>query len=147
MTSLVKQLSHTVVENGGIVRSVQNHGVREFPHRVKAKHPDYRTGQRYYEKGRYISVYYDANPTTVAILDQKLALNDIVLRSSQLKARSKLDYIQAQNMNKNPYVQKVLRQDAELQERRKAEDLAIATAATSGDAIVENVIENLRDDA
>jgi ribosomal protein S6 len=144
---LVKQLSHTVVENGGIVRSIQNHGVRDFPHRVKAKYPDYRTGQRYYEKGRYISVYYDANPTTVAILDQKLALNDIVLRSSQLRARSKLDLIEMQKLDKNPYVQKVLKMDREKQERAKAEDLAIASATSSSDAVVEQIIDDMRTDA
>ena len=57
---MMKEVSLKVVENGGIVRSVKNHGLRTFPHRYKAKYPDILTQQRYYEKGRFISFYYDA---------------------------------------------------------------------------------------
>lgn len=108
---MTKQMSLKVVENGGIVRSIQNHGIRQFPHRVQAKNPDYKTGQRYYEKGRYISVYYDANPATQAQVQNLLGMNDQVLRQSHLKARSKLDYITMQRPDKNPYVRRVLTAD------------------------------------
>ena len=108
----MKQISLKIVDNGGIVRSIQNHGVRKFPHRVQAKFPDYKTGQRYYESGRFVSVYYDANPATLKEVEKILGLNDQVLRSNHLKARSKLDWITMQRPDKNPYVQRVLREDA-----------------------------------
>ena len=113
----MKQLSHKVVENGGIVRSVQNHGLKQFPHRFQAKYPDYLTQQRYYEKGRFISFYYDANPATLKQVENILNMNDQVLRATHLKARSKLDYITMERPDKNPYMQRVLREDREREER------------------------------
>ena len=64
LTSLMKEISLKIVNNGGIVRSIQNHGIRQLPHRFKAKYAD-REGNRYYEKGRFISVFYDANPNVM----------------------------------------------------------------------------------
>mmetsp|Transcript_17794 Transcript_17794/g.40841 ORF Transcript_17794/g.40841 Transcript_17794/m.40841 type:complete len:135 (+) Transcript_17794:108-512(+) len=109
LTALMKEVSLKVVENGGIVRSIQNHGFRTFSHRFKAKYPDYLTQQRYYEQGRFISVYYDANPTTLKKVENILSMNDQVLRVTHLKSRSKLDWINYRH-DKNPYVQKVSKQ-------------------------------------
>jgi ribosomal protein S6 len=131
-----------VVENGGIVRSVQNHGLRQFPHRFQAKYPDYLTQQRYYEKGRFISLYYDANPSTLRQVENILNMNDQVLRVTHLRARSKLDYITMEREDKNPYMQRVIREDKEREERIQADDEAIATADTP----VENLIESIRND-
>jgi ribosomal protein S6 len=111
LTAMMKQVSLKVVDNGGIIRSIQNHGIRQFPHRVQAKNPDYKTGQRYYEKGRYISVYYDANPSTQQQVQILLGMNDQVLKHAHLKARSKLDFITMQNPSKNPYLKRVLEHD------------------------------------
>ena len=111
LSALMKSISHKIVENGGIVRSIQNHGIRQFPHRVQAKNPDYITGQRYFEKGRYISLYYDSNPSTRAQVEKILSMNDQVLRNTHLKARSKLDLITIQRPERNPYIQQVLRMD------------------------------------
>ncbi len=119
---MVKTFSLKVVDNGGIVRSIQNHGIRQFPHRIQAKHPDYKTGQRYYEKGRYISVYYDANPATQAQVQTFFSLNDQVLRQTHLKARSKLDFIAMQRPDKNPYMQRVFAQDS-MKARQQQENL------------------------
>lgn len=118
---MMKEVSMKVVENGGIVRSIQNHGLRTFPHRFKAKYPDYLTQQRYYEQGRFISVYYDANPTTLKQVENLLNMNDQVLRVTHLKSRSKLDWINYKH-DKNPYVQKVLEQDKELLRQKAAEE-------------------------
>lgn len=107
----MKQVSMEVVENGGIVRSIRNHGIRQFPHRVQAKYPDFKTGQRYYESGRYISIWYDANPNTLQKVDNILSMNDQVLRNCHLKARSKVDWVSMQRPDKNPYVRAVLKQD------------------------------------
>eukprot|EP00934_Nitzschia_sp_Nitz4_P007456 Nitzschia sp. Nitz4//scaffold224_size33420//15134//15713//NITZ4_007889-RA/size33420-processed-gene-0.29-mRNA-1//1//CDS//3329542647//7446//frame0 len=111
LTALMKQVSLEVVDQGGIVRSIRNHGIRQFPHRVQAKYPDYKTGQRYYEKGRFVSIWYDANPATLQRVQRILTMNDQVLRNTHLRARSTLDYISMQRPEKNPYVQRVLRQE------------------------------------
>ncbi|KAL3920458.1 MAG: hypothetical protein SGILL_003254 [Bacillariaceae sp.] len=138
----MKQVSHKVVENGGIVRSVQNHGLRQFPHRFQAKYPDYLTQQRYYEKGRFISMYYDANPATLRQVETILNMDDQVLRVTHLKARSKLDYITMEREDKNPYMQRVLREDREKAERFEAEEEAIATLSTP----LENLVDSLKED-
>ena len=143
---MMKEISLKVVENGGIVRSVQNHGLRTFPHRFKAKYPDYLTQQRYYEQGRFISVYYDANPATLKQVESILNMNDQVLRVNHLKSRSKLDWINHRH-DKNPYVQQVLKQDKELLELQKKHDAAIAMAGVgsgTGDAI-DDITEGLDD--
>ena len=146
----MKQVSLKVVENGGIVRSIQNHGLRTFPHRFKARYPDYLTQQRYYEQGRFISIYYDSNPTTLKQVETVLTMNDQVLRVTHLKSRSKLDWINYKH-EKNPYVQRVLKadRDAVIENNQKAEEIAsistaaaIAAAGTSTSDIIDNVTFN-----
>jgi ribosomal protein S6 len=142
LTALMKQVSYKVVENGGIVRSIQNHGIRQVPHRLKAKYPDYLTQQRYYDKGRFISIYYDANPVTLKQVENILSMNDQVLRVTHLKARSKLDYITMERQDKNPYMQRILKQDQEMMKRREAEDLISAKVTGS-----ENFLDNMKGDS
>ncbi len=108
--NLVKAISHKVVSTGGIVRSVQNHGIRNLPHRFKAKYAD-REGNRYYEKGRFFSIYYDASPITQKEVDGILKMDEQVLRNTHLKARNKLWYVNIAREDKNPYIQRVLEMD------------------------------------
>ena len=112
----MKSLSHKVVESGGIVRSIQNHGIRNLPHRFKAKYAD-SEGNRYYEKGRFISVYYDSNPATQKEVETILRLDEQVLRNTHLKARNKLWYVNIAKEEKNPYIQKVLAMEKENEEK------------------------------
>jgi len=112
----MKSLSHKVVDGGGIVRSIQNHGIRNLPHRFKAKFAD-NEGTRYYKKGRFISIYYDSNPTIQKEVETILKLDEQVLRNTHLKARNKLWYVNIARMDKNPYIQKAM----EL-ERERAEE-------------------------
>jgi ribosomal protein S6 len=128
LTSLVKSVSHKVVEGGGIVRSIRNHGIRDLPHKFRAKYPDTQ-GNRYYKKGRFVSIYYDASPLTMRAVEASISLNDCVLRQTHLKTRSKLDLVNVRNEKKNPYILKLKRQEEEeeeaiknIQERADAED-------------------------
>ncbi|GAX14178.1 hypothetical protein FisN_20Hh201 [Fistulifera solaris] len=109
LTNLVKLVSHEIVEGGGIVRAVHNHGIRTLPHRFKATYPD-REGNRYYSKGRFFSIYYDANPDTMSQVDTILKMDEEVLRSTHLRARSTLDFINLRE-DRNPYIQQVLREE------------------------------------
>ena len=89
------------------MRSVQNHGIRNLPHRFKAKYAD-REGNRYYEKGRFFSIYYDSNPLTQKVVDGILKMDEQVLRNTHLKARNKLWFVNIAREDKNPYIQRVI---------------------------------------
>ena len=107
LTALMKEVSLKIVNNGGIVRSIQNHGIRQLPHRMKAKYAD-RDGNRYYEKGRFISVFYDANPNVMRQVEGILNLDDQILRNTHLRASNKFDDVNNMKENKNPYIQEII---------------------------------------
>jgi ribosomal protein S6 len=122
----MKKVSHEIIKGGGVVRAVHNHGIRELPHRMRAKHAD-QFGVRYYTKGRFFSVYYDANPHTVAMVKQTFAMNTEILRETHLRARSVFDFVNVQRQDKNPYIKKVKEQEqAEARARRQAAKAASA---------------------
>lgn len=106
----MKEISLKIVNNGGIVRSIQNHGVRQLPHRFRAKYAD-REGNRYYEKGRFISVFYDANPGLMRQVEGILSLNEQILRNTHLKARNRFTDVNNVRESKNPYIQEILREN------------------------------------
>jgi len=133
LTNLVKQVSHEVVEGGGVVRAIHNHGIRSLPHRFKARFPD-KEGNRYYKKGRFFSIYYDANPATMAQVDQLLKMDEEVLRSTHLRARSVLDSINLRE-DRNPFIKLV--------EQEQSKDL---DAVKQRNQTVESVIEDMRTD-
>jgi len=103
-------VSLKVVENGGIVRSVRNHGIRDLPHRFCSEFPD-KNGIRYYRMGRFVSLYYDSNPQTMREVETILKANEQVLRNTHLKARNKLWYVNVAREDKNPYMQRVMEQE------------------------------------
>ena len=82
----MKKVSHEVVNGGGIVRGIHNHGIRTVPHRFKAAYAD-QLGRRYYEKVRFVSVYFDCNPATRLATEQVVRLDEHVLRQTHLRAR------------------------------------------------------------
>jgi ribosomal protein S6 len=109
----MKKASIEVIQGGGIVRAIHNHGIRNLPHRFRAKYAD-KEGNRYYSKGRFISIYYDSNPATMRQVEQVLKLDENLLRNTHLKARSILDYVNIEREERNPYV-KLAKQNQELE--------------------------------
>jgi len=107
LTALMKEVSLKIVNNGGIVRSIQNHGIRQLPHRFKSKYAD-QEGNRYYEKGRFISVFYDANPNVMRQVQGILNLDDQILRTTHLRATNKFGEVNNLKEIKNPYIQQIL---------------------------------------
>ena len=103
----MKEVSLKIVDNGGIVRSIQNHGIRQLPHRFKAKYAD-RDGDRYYEKGRFISVFYDASPNIMKQVEGILAMDEQILRTTHLRATNKFEDVNNLKEKKNPYIQEIL---------------------------------------
>jgi ribosomal protein S6 len=132
----MKKVSLEIVKGGGIVRAVHNHGIRSVPHRFRAKYAD-KEGNRYYSKGRFISIYYDSNPATMKQVEQALTLQEEVLRKTHLKARSILDFVNVSREERNPYIREVKR----LQSLDRV-------AVHHRNETVEQVIEDMRvDDA
>jgi ribosomal protein S6 len=123
----MKKVAKEVVAGGGVVRSIHNHGIRLLPHRFKAKFPD-KQGNRYFFQGRFISVYYDANPSTMRLVEQVLKMDEEVLRNTHLKARSTLDFVNLRP-DRNPYVKRAMAQ----QEKQQQHHTATTTMATSGE--------------
>jgi ribosomal protein S6 len=101
----MKKVALEVVNGGGIVRGIHNHGIRDLAHRFKAKYAD-KEGRRYYEKGRFISIYYDANPATMRGVEQILKMDEEILRNTHLRARSVLDIVNMSREHKNPFIQR-----------------------------------------
>mmetsp|Transcript_25466 Transcript_25466/g.39092 ORF Transcript_25466/g.39092 Transcript_25466/m.39092 type:complete len:144 (+) Transcript_25466:1-432(+) len=125
LTNVTKTVAHKVVEGGGIVRSIQNHGIRVLPHRFKARYPDME-GNRYYEKGRYFSIYYDANPRVLKQVENVLRMDEEILRTNHLQARNPLWYVNIAHEGRNPYIRKVKylekKEQEEEEERLKKEE-------------------------
>lgn len=134
LTTLMKQISLEVVNGGGIVRGIHNHGIRDLPQRFQARFAD-KQGTRYYTKGRFISVYYDSNPATMRQVEQILTMDEEVLRNTHLKARSILDFVNIGREDRNPYIKEVL---VDQQQERKRQKVLNKT--------VETVIEDMRTD-
>ena len=109
LTAVMKEISLKIVNNGGIVRSIQNHGIRQLPHRFKAKYADLE-GNRYYERGRFVSVFYDASPNVMRQVKGILDLNEEILRNTHLKATNKFNDVNNMRENKNPYIEEILRE-------------------------------------
>lgn len=130
----MKQIAHEVVGGGGIVRGIHNHGIRDLPHRFKARFAD-KQGVRYYTKGRFISIYYDSNPTTMRQVEQILTMDEDVLRNTHLKARSLMDFVNIGREERNPFIKEVLK---DLQKERDQAKILNQS--------VETVIEDMRTD-
>ena len=130
----MKQISLEVVNGGGLVRGIHNHGIRDLPHRFQARFAD-KQGARYYTKGRFISVYYDSNPATMRQVEQVLTMDEDVLRNTHLKARSILDFVNIGREERNPYIKQVLSDEQHQRNRQKKLNQA-----------VETIIEDMRVD-
>ncbi|KAL7566446.1 hypothetical protein ACA910_000925 [Epithemia clementina (nom. ined.)] len=118
LTEMMKEISHEIVKGGGLVRAIHNHGVRDFPQRFKARHTD-QLGQRYFEKGRFISVYMDCNPQTRLSVQNILALDEDILRQTHLLARSNFEQVYLVKENKNPFVKQYLKLQAQQEEEQR----------------------------
>lgn len=119
----MRDVSHRVVEGGGVVRTIRNHGVRTLPHTFQSTFPD-SDGNRKHRKGRFISIYYDSNPQTMREVESILRTNEQVLRNTHLKARNKMWFVNIAREDRNPFIQKVIAME-------KAEEEAAAAAAAA----------------
>lgn len=63
LTRIFRMVAKNVLEDGGIVRAVTNHGIRVLPYRFHSKHNVSDHESRWFTSGRWVSAYYDVNPS------------------------------------------------------------------------------------
>lgn len=62
LTNIFRRAAAVILEEGGVVRSVANHGIRVLPYRFHSKHDIKEKDDRWFCSGRWASAYYDASP-------------------------------------------------------------------------------------
>lgn len=55
-------MASNVLQEGGVVRSVANHGIRVLPYRFHSKHDLGEETSRWFCSARWASAYFDAKP-------------------------------------------------------------------------------------
>eukprot|EP00351_Strombidinopsis_sp_SopsisLIS2011_P000931 CAMPEP_0116879064 /NCGR_PEP_ID=MMETSP0463-20121206/10812_1 /TAXON_ID=181622 /ORGANISM="Strombidinopsis sp, Strain SopsisLIS2011" /LENGTH=112 /DNA_ID=CAMNT_0004527907 /DNA_START=72 /DNA_END=410 /DNA_ORIENTATION=+ len=86
---MLKALSATILEQGGIIRGFENLGDRVLTKNLKSQH-----GENF-GIGRFIQVEFDGNPATKKLAEETAMSNPEVLRlfSLKMKERNYLDRI------------------------------------------------------
>mmetsp|Transcript_29526 Transcript_29526/g.21348 ORF Transcript_29526/g.21348 Transcript_29526/m.21348 type:complete len:128 (-) Transcript_29526:344-727(-) len=89
LSTMLKALSATILEQGGIIRGFENLGDRVLTKNLKSQH-----GENF-GIGRFIQVEFDGNPATKKLAEETAMSNPEVLRlfSLKMKERNYLDRI------------------------------------------------------
>jgi ribosomal protein S6 len=101
LVDLFRKHARIVQKTGGIVRAIENNGVRPLPERARRAFPT-REGERYFWEARYVSTYFDASPKALVELGRMLRTEEGILRFFTLKKDSVKDRVSAANY-KNPF--------------------------------------------
>lgn len=62
LTNIFRRAAAAILHEGGVVRSVANHGIRVLPYRFHSRHDIQENDNRWFSSGRWVSAYYDASP-------------------------------------------------------------------------------------
>ena len=60
-----------ILHEGGVVRSIANHGIRVLPYRFHSMHDIKENDVRWFSSGRWISAYYDASPAVAEKMEAR----------------------------------------------------------------------------
>eukprot|EP00611_Tribonema_gayanum_P023798 TRINITY_DN5088_c0_g1_i1.p1 TRINITY_DN5088_c0_g1~~TRINITY_DN5088_c0_g1_i1.p1 ORF type:complete len:184 (-),score=33.99 TRINITY_DN5088_c0_g1_i1:684-1235(-) len=102
LTRLYRRLCNTVLEDGGMVRCVENHGVKDLAYRFRARTAMSGSENRYHTRGRWVSMYFDARPETLDKIDADLKMQDFYLRSNTIKPVVKMNWLSTRHKT-NPW--------------------------------------------
>ena len=69
LVELFKRYTREVVSLGGVVRGIENHGIRPLPERAKRKYAT-TTGERIVWDARFVSTHIDVNPASLVEIDR-----------------------------------------------------------------------------
>ena len=69
LVELFKRYTKTLISNGGVVRGIENHGIRPLPEKATRKYAT-TSGERIVWDARFVSTHIDASPTALVELDR-----------------------------------------------------------------------------
>lgn len=91
---------------GGVVRGIENHGVRHLPEKAMRRFADVH-GKKSFWDARFVTVSLDISPQGLEEVSRMLQSEDALLRHYNIRVKTTAsDYIEARNY-KNPYMKKL----------------------------------------
>mmetsp|Transcript_26590 Transcript_26590/g.26840 ORF Transcript_26590/g.26840 Transcript_26590/m.26840 type:complete len:129 (+) Transcript_26590:205-591(+) len=102
LVSLFRRHAKAVLDNGGVVRGIEHHGVRPLPERARRKYATLE-GERYFWEARYTTATFDASPRCLVETERILRNADGMLRYFTIKGETSVDKVNSKNY-RNPFV-------------------------------------------
>ena len=102
LVDLFKKHTNIIHRNGGIVRGIENHGVRPLGDQTKKKYAQASTGERYFWDAQFMTSTFDCSPPVLKQLNRFLRDSEEVIRSHVTRVETKLDRLTSKTY-KNPY--------------------------------------------
>ena len=72
LTNIFRRAAAVILQEGGVVRSVANHGIRVLPYRFHSRHDIKENDDRWFASGRWASAYYDASPAVAEKMEASI---------------------------------------------------------------------------
>ena len=102
LVGLFKRHAKTVLENGGVLRGIENHGIKPLPERTKRKYAA-SDGTRLFWEARFVTASFDASPKCLTEIERLLRNEEGVLRFHFIKRDTTINRINSKTY-KNPYL-------------------------------------------
>ena len=105
LVDLFKRHAKLIMINGGVVRIIENHGIRYLPERAKRRYATL-SGHRLTWNARFVTATFDASPYCLSEAERFLRNEEGVLRFHSMKQDSAIERIRSRNW-RNPYTKRV----------------------------------------
>lgn len=96
LVALFRKHTKTILDNGGVVRGIEHHGIRPLPERARRKYAA-TDGTRHFWDARYISSTFDASPKALVEVERFLRNEEGVLRVFTTKQEVGADRVRGGN--------------------------------------------------
>eukprot|EP01039_Chlorochromonas_danica_P011117 gene11117-12385_t len=102
LTDLFRKYARIVIGQGGVVRSIENHGVRALPERAKRKFVT-TDGDRYFWNARYVSAIIDVPSDGLVDVNRFLKNEEAIIRHHLTRLEN--NFVVARGKTyRNPYL-------------------------------------------
>eukprot|EP01031_Cornospumella_fuschlensis_P028333 gene28333-34209_t len=102
LADVFRRYARTVLGKGGVVRSIENHGIRSLPERAKRKFIT-TDGDRHFWHARYISTVFDAPTESLVEINRFLRNEEAVIRQFTTRLQSNVELSRCKTY-RNPYL-------------------------------------------
>jgi len=102
LVTLFRKHAKTVLDNGGVIRGIENHGIRPLLERATRKYA-HTDGTRHFWEARYVTASFDASPKCLLETQRMLRMEEGVLRSFTTRVPTAVNKVNSRNF-KNPYL-------------------------------------------